>query len=113
MNRWACCPTRNYQQGVFEHAELVSGEYLDEHHKVKTIACAQCPIACEQMSRRSRRARTPGRCPASSTNRCTPSARTWASATCRRSIKLIDICDEGGMDAMSAGVTISLGDGDL
>ena len=29
---------------------MVSGEYLDEHHKVKVIACAQCPIACEQMS---------------------------------------------------------------
>jgi aldehyde:ferredoxin oxidoreductase len=27
-----------------------SGEYLDKHHKVKVIACAQCPIACEQMS---------------------------------------------------------------
>ena len=52
MNRLGLLPTRNYQQGVFEHAELVSGEYLHDHHKVKTIACAQCPIACEQMSTR-------------------------------------------------------------
>jgi len=51
MNRMGLLPTRNYQQGTFEDAELISGEYLHEHHKVKTIACAQCPIACEQMSR--------------------------------------------------------------
>ena len=50
MNKIGLLPTRNYQQGVFEDAEMVSGEYLDEHHKVKVIACAQCPIACEQMS---------------------------------------------------------------
>ena len=45
MNRIGLLPTPNYQQGVFEHAELVSGEHLHDHHKVKTIACAQCPIA--------------------------------------------------------------------
>ena len=50
MNKLGLLPTRNYQEGVFEDAEMVSGEFLHEHNKVKTIACAQCPIACEQMS---------------------------------------------------------------
>jgi aldehyde:ferredoxin oxidoreductase len=49
MNKLGLLPTRNYQQGVFEDAELVSGEYLHENYKAKTIACAQCPIACEQV----------------------------------------------------------------
>ena len=49
MNNLGLLPTRNYQQGVFDGAEAVSGEYLEEHHKVKKIACAQCPIACEQV----------------------------------------------------------------
>jgi len=49
MNKLGLLPTRNYQEGTFEDAELVSGEYLHEHYKAKTIACAQCPIACEQV----------------------------------------------------------------
>jgi aldehyde:ferredoxin oxidoreductase len=106
MNKLGLLPTRNYQEGVFEDAELVSGEHMSEHYKVKTIACAQCPIACEQMSR--------------------VKEGPWAGAITgieyeslyalgpnlglndmRAVIKLVDICDEGGMDTMSTGVTLS------
>jgi len=106
MNNLGLLPTRNYQEGVFEDAELVSGEYLDEHHKVKVIACAQCPIACEQMS----------------IVRTGPykGAMTGIEYEClfangpncgindmRAIIKMIQTCDQGGMDAMSNGVTVS------
>ena len=39
MDRLGLLPTRNYQQGTFEHAEIVSGEYLHENYRVKTISC--------------------------------------------------------------------------
>lgn len=106
MNKIGLLPTRNYQQGVFEDAEMVSGEYLDENHKVKVIACAQCPIACEQMS----------------VVRDGPyeGAMTGVEYEClyamssncgindmRAAIRMIEICDHGGMDAMSSGVTVS------
>jgi aldehyde:ferredoxin oxidoreductase len=106
MNNLGLLPTRNYQEGVFEDAEMVSGEYLDEHHKVKVIACAQCPIACEQMS----------------IVRTGPykGAMTGIEYEClyangpncgindmRAIIKMIEACDQGGMDAMSNGVTVS------
>lgn len=106
MNNLGLLPTRNYQEGVFEDAELVSGEYLDEHHKVKVIACAQCPIACEQMS----------------IVRTGPyqGAMTGIEYEClfangpncgindmRAIIKMIETCDQGGMDAMTNGVTVS------
>ena len=106
MNKIGLLPTRNYQQGVFEDAEMISGEYLDEHHKVKVIACAQCPIACEQMS----------------VVRDGPyeGAMTGVEYEClfamssncgindmRAAIRMIEICDHGGMDAMSSGVTVS------
>ncbi|MBN1487780.1 MAG: aldehyde ferredoxin oxidoreductase family protein [Anaerolineae bacterium] len=106
MNRLGLLPTRNFQEGVFEDAELVSGEYLDAHHKVKIIACAQCPIACEQMS-------------AVKTGPYT-GAMTGIEYEClfsngpncgindmRAVIKLIDLCDRSGMDAMSNGVIVS------
>ena len=105
MNKLGLLPTRNYQEGTFEDAEMVSGEYLEEHHKVKKIACAQCPIACEQMSM----AKEPWE-----------GAMTGIEYECLYAngpnlgindmnavIKLIDVADRAGMDAMSNGVTIS------
>lgn len=106
MNKLGLLPTRNYQEGTFEFAELVSGEYLDEHHKVKVIACAQCPIACEQMSM----------------VKTGPyaGAMTGIEYECLQAvgsncgigdmsacIRMVDISDESGMDTMSMGVTIS------
>ena len=106
MNRLGLLPTRNYTEGVFEFADLVSGEYLDEHHKVKVIACAQCPIACEQMSM-VRKGPFAGamtgieyECLQAVGSNCGISDMTAA-------IRLIDVADRSGMDAMSMGVTIS------
>ena len=106
MNKLGLLPTRNYQEGVFEDAEMVCGEYLHEHHKVKTIACAQCPIACEQMS----------------VVKSGPwqGAMTGIEYEClfangsnlgindmNAVIKLISIADSSGMDAITMGITIS------
>lgn len=106
MNKLGLLPTRNYQETVFEDAELISGEYLHEHQHVKTIACAQCPIACEQMS----------------VVKTGPYAGAMTgieyeclfavSSNCgindiQVAIKMIEIADRAGMDAMSMGVTIS------
>ncbi len=106
MNKLGLLPTRNFQEGVFEYAELVSGEYLEEHHKVKKIACAQCPIACEQVS--------------AAKQGMYAGARTGIEYEClfangpncgisdmNAIIKMIDLCDRGGMDAMTNGVVIS------
>jgi aldehyde:ferredoxin oxidoreductase len=106
MNRLGLLPTRNYQEGVFEFTELVSGEYLDEHHKVKVIACAQCPIACEQMSLVKKGPFAGAmtgieyECLQAVSSNCGIGDMTAA-------IRLIDIADRSGMDAMSMGVTIS------
>ena len=106
MNAIGLLPTRNYQQGVFEYAEEVSGEHLDDHHKVKTIACAQCPIACEQMSQALKG-------PYSGSTAGIEYESLYANSSnlginnMETAIKLIDIADESGMDSMSMGVTLS------
>ncbi len=106
MNKLGLLPTRNYQEGVFEFAELVSGEYLDEHHKVKVIACAQCPIACEQMSMVKKGPFAGAmtgieyECLQAVSSNCGIDDMTAA-------IMMVDIADRSGMDAMSMGVTIS------
>ncbi len=106
MNNLGLLPTRNFQEGVFEFAEDVSGEYLEEHHKVKKIACAQCPIACEQMSMVK-----DGPYVGSMTGieyECLfANGPNCGIRDMRAVIKMIDTADRAGMDAMSTGVTVS------
>jgi aldehyde:ferredoxin oxidoreductase len=47
-NALGMLPTRNFQEGVFEHAERISGERLKQEFRVrKTDSCYICPIRCE------------------------------------------------------------------
>ena len=50
LNEAAALPTRNYQSATFEGAELVSGEYLNEHFVVKIQGCEVCPMRCEHIA---------------------------------------------------------------
>ncbi len=106
MNELGLLPTRNYQEGVFEEAELVSGEYLHEHYKAKTIACAQCPIACEQVGRLKEGPYAPAMGHIEYESLFALSSNCGVSDM-EASIKAIVNCNELGMDTMSTGVTIS------
>ena len=106
LNKLGLLPTRNYQEGVFEGAEKVSGEYLHEHHNVKTIACAQCPIACEQMS-----VAISGPWKGDMTGieyECLfANGPNLGIDDMNAVIALINTADRSGMDAMTMGITIS------
>jgi aldehyde:ferredoxin oxidoreductase len=106
MNKLGLLPTNNYQEGTFEYAEQISGEYLSEHHKVKTIACAQCPIACEQMSL-VKDGPYKGAITGIEYESLYANSSNCGISDMKASIKMIDICDESGMDTMSGGVTVS------
>ncbi|MGE5372888.1 MAG: aldehyde ferredoxin oxidoreductase family protein [Solirubrobacterales bacterium] len=41
-------PTRNFQAGRYEKADLISGETLAEKYLVKNAGCISCPIRCER-----------------------------------------------------------------
>ncbi len=106
MNKIGLLPTRNYQQGVFEGAHLVSGEFLDEHYKVKVVACAQCPIACEQMSM-VRTGEFKGAMTGIEYESLQANSSNLGISDMSACIKLVDVSDRSGMDSMSMGVTIS------
>ncbi|MBN1873803.1 MAG: aldehyde ferredoxin oxidoreductase family protein [Anaerolineae bacterium] len=106
MNKLGLLPTRNYQQGVFEMAEQVSGEYLEEHFKVKKIACAQCPIACEQVSA-AKQGMYAGAMTGIEYECLYANGPNLGIGDLNAVIKLIDVADRGGVDAMSQGVTLS------
>ncbi len=44
-------PTRNFQQGTFEHWEAIGGEALTERFLVRPKACFSCPIACGRVTK--------------------------------------------------------------
>ncbi|MFX1464865.1 MAG: aldehyde ferredoxin oxidoreductase family protein [Promethearchaeota archaeon] len=44
-------PTRNFQTGVFEGAEITSGEYLKEKRLIKPVGCKGCRIMCGRWSK--------------------------------------------------------------
>ncbi|MEL7626073.1 MAG: aldehyde ferredoxin oxidoreductase family protein [Anaerolineaceae bacterium] len=105
QNKSGVLPTRNFQEGVYEDAELVSGEYLDKHHKVKVIACAQCPIACEQMSI-VQTGPYAGAMTGIEYESLFANSSNLGVNDMRTAIKLITIADHDGMDTVTMGVTI-------
>lgn len=46
INAMGALPTKNYQTGTFEAAEEISGSAITEKNRLKSMACASCPVAC-------------------------------------------------------------------
>lgn len=53
MNWYGVLPTRNFQEGEFEHAEKISGERLRDEFLTKHGACWSCPIGCKRITKTS------------------------------------------------------------
>jgi len=100
-------PTRNFQEGVFEDAELISGTRLrDEFEVKKTTSCYRCPVVCESQVRVDE-----GEYACGETRR--PEYETMYSlgSNCGNSslesiIFMNQYCDRMGIDTMSLGVVI-------
>lgn len=46
INAMGALPTKNYQTGTFEAADEISGSAITEKNRLKSMACASCPVAC-------------------------------------------------------------------
>ena len=49
FNRLETLPTLNFQKSSFDEAEGITGEHLNQSHKVNTAHCANCTIGCEKV----------------------------------------------------------------
>lgn len=98
VNESGIYPTNNFQESYFAAADKVSGESLAEKYLVKSTACFRCPIACGRKC-------ADGEGPEYET--------LWAySANCGIDdlgavIKANNLCNEYGLDTISAGATIA------
>jgi aldehyde:ferredoxin oxidoreductase len=106
MNAIGVLPTRNFSETVFEHADTISGEYLRDHFKVKSVSCSSCSIACEQWGA-VREGKYKGARIGLDYEPLFALGSNCGIGTLPPIIKLVEMSDDLGMDAMSAGVTIS------
>jgi len=106
LNKMGLLPTRNFQETVFEHAEKVSGEYLRERYHVKSVACAGCSIACEQWGA-VKEGKYKGAMIGLDYEPLFAVGPNCGIGDMAAIIRLVQLCDEYGMDAMSTGVVIS------
>jgi aldehyde:ferredoxin oxidoreductase len=106
INEHGLFPTRNFQAGQFELAGKISGETIAEQILVRPRACVGCPIACGRVTAlKNGKYQGNGEGPEYET--------IWAlGANCGISdlaaaTKANYICNELGMDTMTAGGTIA------
>ncbi len=106
LNKMGLLPTRNFQETVFEEAEKVSGEYLHERYHVKSVACAGCSIACEQWGA-VKEGKYKGAMIGLDYEPLFAVGPNCGIGDMAAIIRLVQLCDEYGLDAMSTGVVIS------
>ena len=105
FNSLGALPTRNFQQSTFEGADSVSAERFHQSHFVKSAHCANCTIGCEKIlvtSDNGKKAK--GRMEYESAFALGPLVGV---ADGNAVIRASTMCDELGMDTISAGVTVA------
>lgn len=102
INENGVLPTNNFQTGIFDKAEDISGETLAEKYLIKKDVCYRCPIGCGRY------------CKVDDIEGGGPEYETiWAfGADCGVNdlpaiIKANFWCNEYGLDTISAGCTIA------
>ena len=107
LNTLGCMPTRNFQTAYFEDCDKVDAHAMREHYLEKNYACYRCTVACGKM--------------------CVVKEGPYAGARARTEfetvgllgpncgisdfgaiVKANQLCDELGLDTMSAGNAVAL-----
>ena len=108
INTSGIFPTRNFQEGVFEGAEKISGETIADDILVRNRACFSCLIACGRVTKVTNpKYEYSGEGPEYEPD--------WSLGACCGVDNLEAIgkanylCDTLGLDSISAGVTIACG----
>jgi len=106
QNSLFCLPTRNFNNAHFDNAEKVSAETLNERYITKIIACNSCAMRCEHEA-------VIREGPYKGTLARMEYDNIWAlGPNCGVDkldaiIKAAELCNYYGLDATSAGVTVS------
>jgi aldehyde:ferredoxin oxidoreductase len=106
FDRLGALPTLNFQRATFAGAEAVSGEQLHRAHLARTAGCASCTVGCEHLYRAldEDAAAAPTRLEYETTFALGP---LLGVADPNAVIRLARLCDDLGLDSISAGATVA------
>jgi aldehyde:ferredoxin oxidoreductase len=110
LNNLGGLPTKNLQSGTFEHAHNISGESFAEQSLIRKMACAGCPVGCIHIGLR-RREFGPGyeyeSKGISYDHELIFALGSFLGMSSQEKVlDLIDMVEELGLDAISAGVIL-------
>ena len=99
--------TRNNTREVFEHANDISGEVIQEQYTERNVACLRCPVACGKLVHvpRGEFAEQASKC--RSMRPSMPLGPCWKTVTWSQFLTANAMCDEMGLDTISMGVTLA------
>ncbi len=106
VNEHGLLPTRNFKEGQFESAEQISGETIAERILVRTRACVACPIACGRVTM-VRNGKFSGRGEGPEFETIWAFGADVGVSDLAAVTKANYICNELGMDTISAGATVA------
>ena len=100
-------PTHNFQSGVFEHADQISGERMRDEYVVGHTACYRCSIACGKTTRF-----TEGKYAGLEVDGPEYETTALLGASCGLDnlgaiAKANELCDDLGLDTITTGGTIA------
>ena len=106
-NQGGFLPTRNYQSGVFEEADSISGETMLENYTYANRACYGCLIACGKANKF-----TTGKYAGLDVDGPEYETTALLGSNCGINdlaavAKASEMCDDLGIDTITAGATIS------
>jgi len=100
-------PTQNFRYGSFDGFESISGETLRENHLVRDVACFSCPLGCDKVYEVTR-GEFAGTLDASVEYE---TLNALGARVCVQNLPAVlkanEICDDLGLDTISAGSTIA------
>ncbi|MBM7854854.1 aldehyde:ferredoxin oxidoreductase [Desulfohalotomaculum tongense] len=110
LNNLGGLPTKNLQSGTFEQAGNISGESFAEQSLIRKMACSGCPVGCIHIAMR-RREFGPGyeyeSKAISYDHELIFALGSFIGMTSQEKVlDLIDLVEELGMDAITAGVAL-------
>ena len=106
FNRLRALPTRNFQQGSFDAAEVLSPESLSQARQRTRTSCAACTIGCEHLYALNKPNHPPDKVRIEYEN-LFALGPLCAVADADAVLRACKLCDEYGIDTISAGGTIA------
>lgn len=104
FNRFNALPTRNFQSGQFENAEMLASHDLAPAQKIAKNSCKSCTIGCEHIYALGNSTKSGVRMEYESLFALGPLCGISDSEAV---LKSADLCDEYGIDTISTGGTIA------